>query len=139
MATQLGAAVSFGFTGTDGIAASQLTGKIILQSADLSKAADVEEIRDADGDVVNRTFYNQSQEASLEFIPTGGSMATARTNGALLEPGAIVNITACADIPELVATNWIVDTGGRISGSNTGAKRVTLPLKRHAGVTAAAT
>lgn len=134
-----GAAVNFGFTGTDGIAESNLTGKMQLQSADYESTADEEQIRDADGDLVNRTFYNLGFKATLEYIPSGADIATAVTNTALIAVGTVINITACASLPALVASSWVVVPGGKITGSNTSAKRITLPLEKHAGITAAAT
>lgn len=139
MATTLGAAVAFGFTGTDGIAATALTGKILLQSVELETTADEEQVRSAVGELVNRTFYNIGDKAALEFIATGATIAAARTNTALQAPGTIISITACADIPALVKTNWIVLPGAKVSGSNTSAKRMTLAIEAHAGITAAAT
>lgn len=137
MATILGTAVNFGFTGTNGITITGMSGTL-LQSADLTNQADVEEVRDGDGDVVARAFYNQSFDASLEYVVTGTSIADSITNTALQTPGTIIVITACAGMPALIQTNWVVEPGVKASGTNTTVKRITLPLKRHAGVTAAA-
>lgn len=134
----LGVPISFGFSGTDGIAATPFTGKIILQSAEYSDTADEEQVRDAAGALCNRNFYNPGSKAQLEYIVTGATIAAARTNTALQAPGTIISITACADIPALVKTNWIVVGEPKVSGSNTSGKRVTLNLEAHAGITAAA-
>lgn len=137
MATINGTPVNFGFTGTNGIAGIG-TG-MLLQSAEFTKNADIEQIRDADGDVISEVYYNLSEEASLECIVTDATnIAGAITNTAVSNPGTIVNITACASMTSLVQSNWIVQPGAKISGSNTTAKRVTIPLRRHAGVTAVA-
>ena len=137
--TILGAAVNFGFTGTDGIAESTiLTGKIILQSADIELASDEEQVRDAAGVLASRAFYNPSSKATLEYIPTGASISASLTNTTLPAIGSILSITACANIPSLVKTNWVVVPGGKISGSNTSAKKITINLEAHAGITAAA-
>lgn len=139
-ATVLGSAVNFGFTGTDGIAESTiLTGKIILQSADYSAGADEEQIRSAVGDVVTRSFYNAHNKATLEYVATGASKSAAQTNSTIPTPGTILSITACASIPGLVKTNWVVVGEPKVSLSNTTAARVSLNLEAHAGVTAAAT
>lgn len=138
--SQVGVAVNFGFTGTDGIAESTiLTGKMLLQSADLENTSEEEQVRDADGDLVNRAFYNPGFRATLEYIPTGSSLANAITASALPTVGSILSITACANIPALVKTNWIVMPGVKIAGSNTSAKRITLNLESHAAITAAVT
>ena len=137
--TTLGAAVNFGFTGTDGIAESTtLTGKILLQSADTELAADEEQVRDSTGTLAARTFYNPYAKASLEYIPTGATKSAAQTNTTLPAIGSILSITACASIPSLIKTNWIVMPGGKITHSNTGSAKISLPLESHAGITTAA-
>lgn len=135
----LGLPVNFGFTGTDGIAATEFTGKIILQNVDYSEEYDEEQVKTAVGTLATRHFYNESQKATLEYIITGATVAAARTNSALPAVGTIVNITTCADLPAMVKTNWIVMPGGKIGGSNTSGKRVSLNLEAHPGITAVAT
>jgi hypothetical protein len=135
----LGTPCNFGFTGTDGIAATEFTGKIILQSADHEMTSDEEQIRDATGALVTRNFYNPGDKATLEYIPTGAAISNAVTNTALPAIGAIINITACASMPSLQKSNWVVVPGGRISGSNTAAKKITLNLEAYSEITAAAT
>jgi hypothetical protein len=137
-ATQSGKVVNFGFTGTDGIAATALTGKLLLQSADFEPAAEEQQIKDAVGALATRVFYNPSYKATLEYIPTGADVATAITNTAALTIGGLVNITACTSMPDLVKSNWIV-TSFKASGSNAEAKKITLGLESHSGITAAAT
>lgn len=139
MATQLGKPVSFAFSGTDGIAeATYLTGKIILQSADHENASDKEEIRNAAGNVVTESFYNPSDKANLEYIPTATTLAGVTANVSLPSVPSILNITACADMPTLIKSNWVYKGGGKISGSNTGAKKITLPLEALSNITAVA-
>jgi hypothetical protein len=135
MATNLGTAVNFGFTGTNGIT-GLATGQL-LQSVDHTRQADVEDIRDADGDVAARVFYNPNDALTLEVIVTGTGLAAAITNTTLQTAGTIISITACASAPDLVATNWVVESA-RLAGSNVDAKRITLQLKKNASVTAAA-
>lgn len=135
MATVLGTAVNFGFQGTNGI--TGLATGYLLQNVDHTKQADVEEIRDADGDVNSRVFYNANEQATLEVVVTGTNLAASLTNTTLQAAGTIISITACTSAQDLVQTNWVVESS-RLSGSNTNAKRVTLELRRHAGVTAAA-
>ena len=135
-----GVAVNFGFTGTDGIAESTtLTGKMQLQSVDYEETSDEEQVRDATGALTNRSFYNPGYRATLEYIPSGSSLANAITATALPTIGSVISITACPNMPGLIKTNWVVMPGGKITGSNTNAKRITLNLESHAGITAAAT
>ena len=137
MATQTGSTVIFGFTGTDGIAATGLTGNGIFVEADFEHGHDEEQIRSATGDLVNRTFYNLHKKATLTWIPAKDTLANARTaqTTILALIRTILNITACADKPELIDTNWLV-VGVKSTGSNTAASRITLTLENHDGITA---
>lgn len=138
MAIQTGKYVVFGYTGTDGIAATGLTGNILLQSTDFEHAHDEEQIKSAAGELVTRVFYNTNKKATLEVIASSAvDVAGARTSKTTLLAlvRTVLNITACADAPELVDTNWLV-VGAKSSGSNTGAHKVTLTLENHDGITA---
>lgn len=136
---QVGKAVSFGFAGTDGIAETTfLTGKIILQNADFAKTADEEQVRSAAGELCNRSFYNNIAKASLEYVVTGANIAGVTgnlTDAAIPAPGALLNITACASLPALIKTNWVVVGEPKVSGSNTTAKRISLPIEAADGIT----
>jgi hypothetical protein len=138
MATINGNPVNFGFTGTNGIAITGLSGTM-LQTAEHTKQADLEVARNGVGDEVTHGWYNIHDEATLEWIVTDTTnIAGAITNTALQTPGTILVITACASMPSLVATTWEVQSGCKISGSNVTAKRISLPLKKYAGITGAA-
>ena len=138
MATQSGSKVVFGYTGTDGIAATGLTGTMLLQSHDFESASEEKQIMSAAGDLATRIFHNAHLRATLEVIPTSATdVAGARTSKATLLAlkRTILSITACADAPELIATNWLV-TSAKAAGSNVGEHKVTLSLEAHAGITA---
>ena len=137
MATSNGTAVNFGFTGSNGIVITGVSGTL-LQSADYSAEAGKDEVRSGVGDIVNRNWYDQHLKATLEWAITGSGLAAAITNTAVaaLLPGTIIVISACASVPDLVATTWEVQRVS-IKGSNTNAKRVTLELEKRAGITAA--
>lgn len=139
MATLNGTPVNFGFTGTNGITITGVSGTL-LQSAEYSAEADKDEIRSGVGDIVERSWYDQHLKAELEWVITGTGIANSIVNTAIagLTPGTIIVITACASVPDLVATNWEVVGGARISGTNTNAKRFRVPLEKRAGITAAA-
>lgn len=130
-------AVNFSFTSTALGITGYSTG-FLLQSASQKKNADVYEVRGVDGNVVQRTFYNFNDEATLEAIITStADQATAITNttAALKTPGTIVDITECNSMPSLVATTWQTESGVEISGSITDAKKCVVTLKKHAGIT----
>lgn len=138
MAVINGTAINFGFTGSNGIAITGLSGTL-LQSLDHSKGADVESVRNGLGDIVSRGWYDLHDEATIEWVITGTGLANAITNTTLssLTPGAFIVVTACASDPDVVAT-WEVQSGAKITGSNTNAKRISVPVHKRAGVTAVA-
>jgi hypothetical protein len=139
MATINGTAVNFGYQGTDGITITGISGTL-LQSTDHSKAADVESARNGLGDIVARGWYDIHDEATLEWIITGTNLAASLTNTTLstVEPGDIIVISACTSMPALVATNWEVQSGAKIVGSNTTFKKLSCTIHKRAGITAAA-
>ena len=134
-----GTAVNFGFIGANGLTCSAING--ILQTADHSNEADKDEVRTALGDIVSRNWYDLHNKATLEFVITGATnsiaAALAATTLASLTPGTIISITACASDPDLVATNWEVMSGAAIKKGNTNSARLTIPLEKRAGITAA--
>lgn len=138
MATQTGVKIVFGYTGTDGIAATGLTGTMLLQSHDFEHSHDEVQIKTAAGELATRVFSNTGKKATLEVIPSSATdVAGARTSKATLLAliRTILNITACADAAELVDTNWLV-VGVKTSGSNVGEHKVTLMLENNDGITA---
>lgn len=140
MATQTNLKVVFSYTGTDGIAAVGLTGNMQLQSHDFESAADEKQIMSAAGDLATRIFHNPHRKATLEVIPSSATdVAGARTSKATLLglKRTILEITACADAPELIASNWFV-VSVKTAGSNVGEHKVTLNLEAHANITASA-
>jgi hypothetical protein len=143
MATQNGTPVNFGFTttaGDKGITSSGfvLTGHL-LQSADYETGADKEEVRVLQGDIVSRNWYDIHTKANLRVVIAAASKAAAITATTLanLQPGAFINITACASHPDLVGTNWEVQPGVKSSGDVTKSAEITIPLEKRAGITAA--
>lgn len=138
MAAIKGTAVNFGFTGTDGITITGCTGWM-LQSAEQSKACDLEVVRNAAGEEVSHGFYNIHDEATLEYVIYGAGLAAAiaNTTAALQTPGTMLVVTACASMTTLEGT-WEVQAGCKVSGSNTTAKRLSVPVKKFANITAVA-
>lgn len=141
-----GTAVNFGFGSGAGITITGLTG-MLLQNADHSTAADLESTRDGAGDEVTHGWYNEHDEATLEWVISGASITAAKaaTVVSSLTPGTIIAITACANMPGLVAdarfsnpTKWEVQPGVKISGSSTTSKRISVPIKRLKNIYAAA-
>jgi len=140
-----GTPCNFGLhTTTGGITVSgptDLTGKLILQSAEYSKAATNDRTGDEVGNVVISAWYDAHTKATLEWVPIGSNLAGAITNTAIggFIPGAFVTIAACASMPELVATTWEIVGETKVTGSNTSQKKVTVNIEKRAGITAVAT
>jgi len=140
-----GIPVNFGFTGaatadgTQGIAISGVTGTL-LQSAEQTKVGECEKVRDGNGNDVVHAWSNIHDEASLEWVVTGSSLsaAIANTTGALKNPGTILTISGCTSMPSLVGTCWEVQSGVKVSGSNTSFKKVTFPIHLLPGITGVA-
>lgn len=142
-AAQKGTPVNFAFGSAAGITTTSpsITGWL-LQGANHGLESDLATFRDADGDVVNETFYDQRGTAELRFLVTDATnIAGARTATTLdnFVPGTVVNIATCAARPDLVESNWFVtEAGPRVEGENTTAAMIVLPLRRRAGITAVA-
>lgn len=139
---QNGTAVNFAFpTTTGGITVSvpDISGNLILQSADETAGATNERVLDEVGNVVSSIWTDPHLKASLECVIKAAGLAAAITATAIasLVPGTIITISACANMPDLIATTWEV-MDAKIAGTNTSAKRLTLSLEKRAGITAAA-
>lgn len=138
----LGAPVNFGFVETSsdgGLTQATLSGKFSLQSASLGNTSKEDEYDDNEGEVATVVHSRFGNTAEIEYIVTGTTLATARSNSTIPTGGTILSITACASQPGLVKTNWFVTGEPRVVHTNNGAARVTLSLKAYAGVTAVAT
>jgi hypothetical protein len=139
MPTQNGLPVNFGYTSTLGIAITGISGTL-LQSVEQSKAADKESARSPQGDIVSNNWYDIHDEATLEWVVSDTahiSAAVAATTLAGLAPGVIMVISACPSRPDMVATNWEVQSGARIIvGGNTDAAKISVPIQKRAGITA---
>jgi|ERR1051326_5701603 hypothetical protein len=135
-----GVPVNFGFQGAadgnngQGIAITGISGTL-LQSVDHAKMASLEVARDGNANTVMRAHTDLHDEATLEWIVTGDTLAHTLTNTAIPAPGSIIVITACASRPGLVGTNWEVQSGGRIIGSNTTAAKISVPIHKYPAIT----
>lgn len=141
-----GIPVNFGFQGGVGAEGSQglaITGVsgILLQSAEQTKVAECEKVKDGNGNDVVHAWFNFHDEVSLEWIVSADTLAHAITftSGALKNAGSIIVITGCTSMPSLVGTCWEVQSGVKVQGSNTTSKKVTFPIHLYPGITQAAT
>lgn len=132
--------INFSFLGPNGITITGLSGQIELQSADVSAEAENEVVRLANGDKMARGWYDRHQKGSIEAIVTGSGMAAAIANTTVNNylPGSFCVVTRCDSMPDLVGKSWEVQSGARMAGSNTSAKRLTLPVEYNPNITATA-
>lgn len=136
----IGTPVNFGFVSTasdGGLTCTGLTG-FLLQRSSFKTAADKEQLRTLQGDVVSENYYNDHDEADLTFViaSTGKAAAITATSLANFRPGSIIAITDCASNPDLVNSHWIVQAGAEIPQEVTKSAEMRIPLQKYAGITA---
>lgn len=144
MPAQKGLAVNFAFGSAAGFTMTGVTlSGFLLQSAGHGVESDLASVRDGDGTTVTDIYYDDRGTAELRFVVSSSSTIVAARAATTLDnvpPGTIIVITACVARPDLVETNWFVtEAGPRVEGDNTSVASVVLPLRRRAGITAAAT
>lgn len=143
VAVQNGMAVNIGFPTTAGgltITTPSMTGNILLQSADTAGGASNYRVEDNVGNVVVSAWSDPHTKATLEIIIAAAGLAAAITATTLsaLQPGALITIGACANMPDLIGTNWEIMDSPKIAGTNKDAKKLTLSIEKRAGITAVA-
>lgn len=110
-------------------AVSTVTGA--LQTRDHTLRADMDETRNGEGVVVQKTYYNPTEEASFEFVASG-------TNGGTVTPtlpaiGSLLTVTDTVYTP-ISGSAWLVDEVST-AGSNTSAVRITLRMTKYPNIT----
>lgn len=130
--TFLGLGVNFGIAGTTAITGTGI-GTFKLQSQEHKKSAEKEVIKNEDGIDCQATLFNPTEEATFEYVVSGALLADAVSATKIPEIGQIVTVANAAQYPGLASAAWFVWDDPMIKGSNTGAMRVTLHLKRWKG------
>lgn len=114
-----------------GMSGTGVTGGFEPQSLQFQAESDEATVRNGKGQEVVDIFYNQRQTITIEVVPTGSTVANARTANVVPLPGAIVTITDTEDT-ELAGTNsgkYICVRASKAK-SNTGETRITMELKQ---------
>ena len=105
-----------------------------VQSNTYTREADEQEIRDADGEVVNLTIYNKRSTLDIEVIPVGDTLATAKTANVSPDYGQLVTISdpnsAHTQIVGLHSGKYIC-VGSTQTSSNTGEVRISMSLRQY--------
>jgi hypothetical protein len=106
-------------------------GTFKLQSRDHKKKSETEMVKDADGVTVSKIFFDPSQEATFEYIPTS---ATATGSVTPTMPAIGDKLTVADTIYPISASNWLVDEVSTKS-SNTSVMKVTVQLSQYPQIT----
>ena len=136
-----GVAVNIGYAGTPGGVTLNDAGVIptlILQTADVASEAENFEVFDEAGNLTASAWLNPQAKATLELVisGSGGANAVVQTTACTgIKSGDILTISACAQLPALVQTNWEVLSGPKVAGSNKDAKKFTVNLRASPGIT----
>ena len=141
MATVNGTPVNFTF-GSSTIAFTNLTGTLV-QGIDYGLASTRSVVKNQNGDRVTSAHCDQIRTATIEWIVSGTTMATAITNTVLNVPGTYIVITSCLAIPEMAigGTAGASGTGKweviscRLPGKNDDVMRITIEIEYAAGIT----
>ena len=120
-----------------------------LESYDISHEADTDEVRNSSGEVVGHIGYNNRLTLTVNFIPSGSTVAIAKLTAALPDVNGTCVITN-APIIEVGGYNdainapgtpgtgpggrWIYAGGGSIKTTQTGKATGTITLKRYTGM-----
>lgn len=131
---QNGVAVNFTLSGL--VLSGTGIGTGVYQSISHKKMSEKIETKDEGGALVNRTWFNPGEEATITYFVKGTGLADVITQTTLPAIGTFATIATCTQYTALNKTTWeIVDA--EMKGTNTTAKEVTLKLEFHAGITAA--
>jgi hypothetical protein len=128
MATTVGKYIIFGNPTIAGTI-SGMGSLDLLQSSEYAQSSDAEEVRDIDGDVASKTFYNKRARLNLDWVLTSGTTATL-TVGAVLTPGTTLAVVD-SKLNVLTTTYMVTEEGVTLSTSNTGAARARISLERY--------
>lgn len=101
----------------------------LLQSSEYSNTSDAEEVRDINGDVASKTFYNNRARMSLDWILTSGGTGGV-TVSTVLTPGTTLAV-ADASLAVISDTYQVTEEGVTLSTSNTGATRARIALENY--------
>lgn len=120
-----------------------------MESYDISHEADTDEVRNSNGEVVGHIGYNNRLTLTVNFIPTGTTVAIAKLTAALPDVNGTCTISGAPVIevggyddsinaPGTPGTGpggrWIYAGGGSIKTTQTGKATGTITLKRYAAM-----
>ena len=138
MSTQKTASKAVVWGNNIGVAYTDMTKTENLnQSTSYTREADEQEIRDADGEVVNLTIYNARNTIDIEVIPIGDTLATAKANNVSPTYGELVYITdessgGHSQVPGAAThTTKYICVGATQTSTNTSEVRISMSLRQY--------
>ncbi len=120
---QVGQAAFFGLDGTVSGVAS-----VVFNSAEVTDEFDVTELKDGFGNTIGAVSHNGRKSVSFEMVPLDGGTAAL--------PAQLAAITTSDFALGDLNGTWYYVGGGKISMSNEGFAKFSLPCKRWSGVVA---
>lgn len=106
-------------------------GTSLKQGADFDVESDVVEVSGYDGETVATAFFNDRDLLKLEVIPTGATIAAARSAGTLPRPGTVVTVVDTVDTQIAGATTTAYQfIRGTKRKTNKGAMVLNFELRR---------
>lgn len=132
--TQRGVGVVWGISTTDVNYTG--SGTLRIQSETFNRTADSDETRDEYGEVINVTTYNQQQELQLSVVPSGSTMAAAKTSNIVPTPGEKISIVDADDTTIGAASSGkdYMVVSASMNKTNTGKTTIEMTIKRWAGI-----
>lgn len=106
-------------------------GTMKLQTRDHALKSEMESIRDATGVTVAKIYYDPTEEATFEYIPSGVSGGTVTPT--LPAIGDLITVTD-STYTQIAGTNWICEDVSTKS-SNTGVMRVSIRMVKYPEIT----
>ena len=137
-----GTAVNIGFAGTPGgltITTPAISTNLVLQSADEHNKGTNYRVEDEVGNRMVSAWFDPNKEVMLEFIIKDAGLAAVIASTAVIEgiqPGDMLVISACQQMPGLVGSAWEVQDSPKVSGTNKDAKKWSCSLVSAPGITA---
>lgn len=118
-----------------------VTSNLDPQSMSVTHGADVQQVRNHQGEVVATIAVNENLEISVTYIPEGATVSAARANMALPLPNTKVTLAnmptvAIGSFSNALNGDFLYEGGATKNGDNAGGPwTVTAPLKKYAGLT----
>lgn len=110
------------------------SGTLRFQTQSFARAADSEETRDNDGEVINVTTYNQQQEIQLSVVPSGSTLAAAKTSNVVPVPGEVITVSDTDTSFGGGSTKTYMVVSATMSKGNTTKATIEITAKRWAGI-----